>query len=249
MSADHDQIQESLAAFLVGASDSDEADMVRAHLDGCSSCQELARRLQASIDAMPLAVDAASPPGRLRERILREAAAARQSVSRKPQRTGVLRLPRSAQRPGWGRLARVRTAVAATALIAFALGTGIGLGVGRTLSPPQPAPGVAQFSLTGSGSMAGAQGRVYELKSQGLTLIQFSGLPHPDQGHVYELWLIPASGPPAPAGVFVPDSEGGQVIVVPRTVEGFKQIAVTQEVGPNGVSAPTQQPQLAGTVS
>lgn len=247
MSAEHDQLESSLAAFLLGATDAEEAELVRAHLEGCASCQELAKRLERSIAALPLAVDATPPPARLRERILAEAAASRRPSVERPQRTQVLRLPRPAPRSGWR--VGLRTAVAAAAIIAFALGAGIGLGVGRSLAPqPQPAPTVAQFSMTGSGSMSSAHGSVYELKSEGLTLIQFSGLPQPGQGHVYELWLIPSHGQPAPAGVFTPDPDGSRFVVVARSLQGFNQVAVTEEVGPNGVSAPTQQPQLGGVV-
>ena len=97
--------------------------------------------------------------------------------------------------------------------------------------------------------MAGAQGRVYELRQQGLTLVQFTGLPRPGPGRIFELWLISKDGHPDPGGVFVPDSGGGQVIVLARSLSGLNALAVTEEVGPNGTQAPTQQPQLVGSVA
>lgn len=249
MSAEHDEIQDSLAAFLFGASDADEAEMVRTHLEGCASCQVVARRLQRAIDAMPLGSETVQPPVRLRERILSAAGVSRQSTRSRPQRARILRIPgRAPRRPSVATL-RLGAAVGAAAILAFALGAGFGFGVGRSVAPQeQPAQTVAQFTLTGTGSMRGAQGHAYAIQPRGLTLVQFSGLPEPGQGHVYEMWLLPANGQPVPAGVFVPDTSGSQVVVVTHMLDGFKQLAVTLEVGPDGVAAPTQQPQLVGAI-
>jgi anti-sigma-K factor RskA len=96
--------------------------------------------------------------------------------------------------------------------------------------------------------MAGASGRAFELKQQGLTLVEFSNLPELEAGKVYELWLIPHQGQPAPSGVFKPDPAGNHVVVLARNLQGVAALAVTVEVAPNGTSAPTQQPELVGRV-
>src|SRR5436309_2923401 len=83
---------------------------------------------------------------------------------------------------------------------------------------------------------------------QGLTLVEFSGMPALEAGKVYELWLIPQQGDPVPAAVFKPDAEGSHVVVLARNLRGVKALAVTAEAGPNGTTAPTEQPQLVGTV-
>ncbi|HEV2414181.1 MAG TPA: anti-sigma factor [Candidatus Dormibacteraeota bacterium] len=248
MNPEHDEIESSVAAFVLGALDGDEAEIVRLHLEGCDSCRALARRLSRAVDALPLAVGEVAPPAGLRQQILDAAASSRAPASPTlPKRTKVLKLPR--RRPGRPRLlAGFGGMAAAAALVAFALGAGLGLGIGRSLVPaPAPEP-VAQYSMTGSGAMAGAAGHVYVLRQEGLTLIQFTGLAQPADGKIYELWLIPNQGQPVPAGVFTPDPEGGHVAVLARTLNGLKALAVTEEAGPSGVSAPTQQPQLVGGV-
>src|SRR5207245_11512150 len=133
------------------------------------------------------------------------------------------------------------------AFVAVAVGAGLGLGVGRSLAP-QPARrcGVTQYTLSGSGAMSGAQGRVYELKQQRFTLVEFSNLPELEAGKVYELWLIPSQGQPAPAGVFKPDPSGSHVVVLARNLQGLTALAVTAEAGPNGTSAPSPPPELVG---
>jgi len=249
MIADHDDIETSLPAFLMGTAEPDEAEKVRAHLEGCSSCREFAQRMQRALGSLPLAVEPASPPARLRERILAAASAPPSVASSPPKAKRVFRLPQP--RGGrWLRPApRFRAAVAAAAMVAFVLGGGLGLGLGRVMTPTPPkTAAVAQYSLSGTGAMAGAQGRVYELRQEGLTLVQFTGLPRLGPGRIFELWLISKDGHPAPGAVFVPDSEGGHVLVLARSLSGLNALAVTEEVGPNGTQAPTQQPQLLGSV-
>ncbi len=245
---DHEELQDLLAAFALGAVDPDEEEMVRAHLAGCATCTEIARRLLQAVGAVPLAVEPATPPARLREQILTAAAAARRAERPTPQRARVLRL-RPPRARIWPPGAGLRARVAAAALVAFALGAGLGLGIGRSVAPQSgPASNVAQYSLLGSGNMSGAQGRVFELKQQGLTLVEFSNLPGLEAGKVYELWLIPRTGQPTPAGVFKPDPGGSHVVVLAQSLQGLKALAVTAEAGPNGTAAPTQQPELIGTI-
>jgi len=245
---DHEEIQDLLAAYVLGATDPEEDEVVRAHLDGCSTCTSTVHRLQRALCAIPLAAETVPPPPRLRQQILEMAAASRQSELPGRRKERVLRLqPRRV--PIWRQGAGWRAAATAVAIVAFALGAGLGLGIGRSIAPQQPpASTVAQYSLSGSGTMAGAQGRVFELKQQGLTLVEFSNLPELEAGKVYELWLIPHNGQPAPAGVFRPDPGGSHVVVLARSLTGLTALAVTAEVGPNGTAAPSQQPELVGTV-
>jgi anti-sigma-K factor RskA len=246
---DHEEIEELLAAFVLGATDPEEDDLVRAHLEGCSTCTSTVRRLRETLSAVPLATETAQPPPRLREQILSAAGVSRQPEPAALRKARVLslrppRIPIRPARAGWG------AAVAAAAIVAFALGAGLGLGVGRVLAPqPAPVSAVAQYSLNGSGAMAGAQGRVFELEPQGLTLVEFSNLPALDAGKVYELWLIPAAGQPIPGAVFKPDPSGGYVVLLARNLNGLTALAVTAEAGPNGASAPSQQPELVGKVA
>jgi anti-sigma-K factor RskA len=246
---DHEEIEDLLAAFALGAIEPEEAELVRAHLEGCASCTATVQRLRRAAGALPLAVEPAAPPSRLRDQILAAAAASRPSERAAAPRTPALRL--RAPRPripavatGW------RVGVAFAAIVAFALGAGLGLGIGRSIATPTaPASNVVQYSLTGSGTMAGAQGRVFELKQQGLTLVDFSNLPDLEPGKVYELWLIPKQGQPLAAGVFKPDPGGSHVVVLARSLQGLAALAVTTEAGPSGASAPSQQPQLVGNLA
>ena len=67
---DHEEIEELLAAFALGATDPEEDALVRAHLEGCATCTSTVQRLRRALGAVPLAADTVSPPQRLRQQIL-----------------------------------------------------------------------------------------------------------------------------------------------------------------------------------
>jgi anti-sigma-K factor RskA len=247
---DHEEMESSVAALVLGGLEDDEVDSVRLHVEGCASCQRAAARMRRAAAALPLEVEEVSPPPRLRERIFVAAAAARTSTI--PSAPARKRAPAPVGR--WKPAATIPFsrlfgfAVAATVLLALLIGLVAGDMLGRRSVPPAPAQ-VARFSLVGHGPLAAARGTVIDLKTDGVALVDFHGLPPLDKGKVYELWLIMPGGHPDSAAVFVPDSNGGKVVLVNLPLKGYAQMAVTAENGPDGAIAPTQQPQLYGTLA
>ncbi len=248
--SDHEELESSVAAWVLGALDPDEAETVRAHVEGCATCREVADRLRRVVGALPLAVEEVVPPPRLRERVLAAAAASRRAsgpavaVRQAPAR---LKVPSASPMARFGRSVPVY-AVAAVAVVTLL--AGILVGEVAFHSPQQPAPSqVARFTMAGHQDMSGAQASVIDLKSDGLALVNFRGLPQPGNGRVYEVWIIPKGGNPESVAVFVPDSNGGKVVLVNRSLAGYAVMAVTNEPGPDGSPAPTQQPQLYGNVA
>ena len=238
----HEDLEAIVAPWVLDALDPAEAEDVRAHVEGCASCRELARRLRRVVGALPLAVDEVSPPARLRDRVLAAAAAS-------PRASAPVAKP--VRRPTPPRIAppRIRMptyALAAVAVVALLIGVLIGQ---VTLHSPQSGQQVARFMLTGHQDMSAASATVVDLRSDGVALVDFRGLPSPGATRVYEVWLVPSKGNPVPAAVFVPDSNGAKVVLVNRSLSGYSVMAVTNEPGPDGSSAPTQQPQLYGTVA
>jgi anti-sigma-K factor RskA len=173
-------------------------------------------------DALALSARPVEPAPELRSRIL--AAAVR--------RPTLTRLP----------LAAV-AAVAVVALLAGAL-------IGTTLRAPNPPPAaqVTYFTLAGHGIYSNVHGDATYVKGQ-LAVVQFADLPGLQPSQVYELWLITPGQRADPAGVFTPDHNGDAQVVVKRSLAAYAVIAVTVEQGPDGVSSPTQQPVISGTIS
>src|SRR6266568_687378 len=230
--SDHEELESSVAAWVLGALDAEESERMRVHVEGCASCSQAAVRLRRAAAALPLEVDEITPPARLRERVLVAAAAARSSTlpSAPARKKEVVVSPR------WKPVATIQVGLAAGAL------------VGRN-SVTQAPPQVARFTLVGHGPLAGARGTVIDLKNDAVTLVDFKGLPALAKGKVYEVWLISPGGRTEAAAVFVPDSNGAKVVLVNMPLVGFAQMAVTTEDGPDGAAAPTQPPQLYGPLA
>jgi anti-sigma-K factor RskA len=248
--SEHEEFEASVAAWVLGALDADEAEELRIHIEGCTSCRQAASRIRRAVGALPLAVEEVTPPARLRERVLAAAAASRgagvaPAVAKRRQPPRPARnVPPAAARRGW------IPAYAAAAAVVVALLIGIAGGdlLGRSSVPPAPSS-VARFTVVGHQELAGAKATVIDLKSDGLALVDFTGLPPVASGKVYEVWLITAGGSADPAAVFVPDSNGGKVVLVNHSLSGYSQMAITREAGPDGTKAPTEQPQMYGTLA
>jgi anti-sigma-K factor RskA len=248
--SEHEELESSVAAWVLGAMEADEVEMMHTHIEGCAICRETAARLGRTVAALPLDVEDVEPPARLRERILTAAAASRDATEaparppapiKKPRRTPKPRVISTAPRG----LMPVYTAAAAV-LFALLIGVVAGDLIGRGAPAP---PSVARSVLAGHDGLAAAKATVINLRSDGVALVDFSGLPQLDSGKVYEVWLITASGRADPAGVFVPDSNGSKVVLIGQPIAGYTEMAVTSEVGPAGTLAPTQQPELYGNLA
>ena len=234
---------------MLGALEPEEAAAIGSHVEACPICREVASRLRRVVGALPLAVEGVAPPARLRGGVLAAAAASRERAVA-PATARIARpraaLPRVSILAAVGRRMPIY-ALAAVALVALLIGVLVGQIAFRG-AQPAPSSQVARFTLVGHDGMSGAQAAVVDLKTDGVALVDFRGLPPAGANRVYELWLIPARGNPVPAAVFVPDSNGAKVVLVNRSLSGYTTMAVTNEPGPDGSHAPTQPPQLYGSV-
>jgi Anti-sigma-K factor rskA len=104
------------------------------------------------------------------------------------------------------------------------------------------------MEVVGHQELAGAKATVIDLKSDGVALVDLTGLPPVQSGKVYENWLITAGGRADPAAVFVPDSNGSKVVLVNQSLSGYSLKAITREAGPYGTKQPTEQPQMSGSL-
>src|SRR5258708_2515119 len=78
--SDHEELEGTVAAWVLGALDADEAESMRVHVEGCATCRQAAARFRRAADSLPLEVEEVVPPARLRERVLIAASAARAST-------------------------------------------------------------------------------------------------------------------------------------------------------------------------
>ena len=89
-----------------------------------------------------------------------------------------------------------------------------------------------------------AHGRVFVNKAGGFVFVG-SDLPQIASDKTFELWLVPAKGAPAPAGLFRANAAGDFVHVSETAVDGSRVAAVAVTVEPGaGSPAPTTKPIL-----
>jgi len=110
----------------------------------------------------------------------------------------------------------------------------------------RPETAVVSF---GQGRPRIPSGKVFVNPSQGVVLVA-SDLPAPSAGKVYEMWLLPHRGMPAPAGLFEPamDETALHIHRGPVDISGTLAVAVTLESA-GGASQPTSQPVIVARLA
>jgi anti-sigma-K factor RskA len=241
----HDEVDDLIAAYSLGAVSDAEADMVRKHLPGCAECQETLLRMTEVVAVLPLSLEEVLPPPGLRERLL--ASAGVDPVMTSALGSDAPATPTQATTAA-GRLLFLRRVpawapVAAAAVLLVGL---FGWNLGLQTRKPAPAGG-ATVQATLVDSHHSGVGNVMYVKDQHTAFVSFHALSAPNPGKNYELWVIPAGGKPVPAGVFLPDTDGSKVLVVNRAINHGDTIAVTQEP-PGGVPQPTGAVEISGQI-
>lgn len=219
-----EELRQDYTAYALGVADEPERSEIAEHLARqCPNCVPGITSALATVTAMSGAVKAEEPPKRLRRRVLG-------SIEREGRRSGLgVYLP-------W----------AITAALSLALVL-IGIQGRRQIADTakleralsilnDPATRDVSFGETEKP----AKGRVFISPGKGVVFIGAS-LPRLGAGKTFELWVIPAKGNPAPAGVFESQPDQSAVFVRPGPVDNAAAIAVTVE--PEGGSPqPTTTP-------
>lgn len=219
-----EELRQDYTAYALGVADEPERSEIAEHLARqCPNCVPGITSALATVTAMSWAVKAEEPPKRLRRRVLG-------SIEREGRRSGLgVYLP-------W----------AITAALSLALVL-IGIQGRRQIADTakleralsilnDPATRDVSFGETEKP----AKGRVFISPGKGVVFIGAS-LPRLGAGKTFELWVIPAKGNPAPAGVFESQPDQSAVFVRPGPVDNAAAIAVTVE--PEGGSPqPTTTP-------
>jgi hypothetical protein len=249
---DHDRMEESVAAYVLDASDEAEREAVRTHIEGCPACRDLVARLTQVVDVLPLGSDVVRPPERLRDGILAAAAASPpgQTEPEAPPAARRPRPPRSegdgqpvATGAGWRRFRLPALTGAAAALAALGAMTVWNVSLQLQLNRPPE-----HYSMSGTGTAAGASAEVMAYRPQGPLVVVCAGLPPPAPGRVYELWVVDSAGRYRGANTFEPDPDGRATVVATRPVADARELVVTEEQAPRGADAPTEKPLLRGRV-
>jgi hypothetical protein len=217
------------APYVLGALQ--EPEPYREHLASCAACQAEVAELQPVVDMLPMAVPPAIAPEGLRRRLLATVRpeadllrAAGRGVDQPPKPKGRRGAPRGSAPAAW-----VAIALGLVVAGAIAFNVGSGSSTRERVTPAQIAPSIrgARASLRQSGGHAE---------------LVVSGMPQPQSGKVYEVWLGRGPGSVQPTdALFSVTSQGNGSVNVPGSLHGVKEVMVTSE--PFGGSArPTSTP-------
>jgi anti-sigma-K factor RskA len=266
--SEHERYAEDLALYALDALRGEDRARVTEHLAACAACRLELEQLRGDTALLALSTTGPRPPQRARQRLLdavaREARVA-DALSQIAQK-GDTRTP--AWRAGAGWWGWLGWAVAVIAVIPFALSlqrANVALRQQlvdassqaaknaremeelRKIAAPILEPEAQRVTLVALKTPPQPQGKVFYLRNRGLVLLA-NNLPALPAQKAYELWLIPASGDPVPAGVFKPDAHGSASVVNPPLPAGAeaKAFAITVE-NEAGATTPTMPIVMMGT--
>ncbi len=245
---EHQQYAEDLASYALDALPGDERAKLEQHLATCAACRLELEQLRGDTALLAMSAAGPRPPQRARQRLLDAVAReARPVAAAKTESRGAW----------WGWLGWAAT----TAVIVFTLSlwkenSSLKATLGsarsqadesarqldelRKIAAPIIAPEAQRITLVAGKTPPQPQGKAFYLRGRSSLVFLASNMPALPPQKAYELWLIPASGAPIPAGVFKPDSHGSASVVNPPLPAGAeaKAFAITVE-NESGSATPT----------
>jgi hypothetical protein len=236
-----EELRDSYELYALGLVAGEEKVEMDAHLSrGCENCKKALGEALA-INALLLSLPAeGAPPARLKRRLLASIGVQRASWGWVPALAGVLMLAVAVwlgfeERQRESELAAARQLIRQVSdqrdrmLQAFAF-----------LNQPE-----TQQVGFGKGQPAPPRGNVFVNPRSGV-LLMASNLPPLTAGKTYEMWVIPKSGAPRPAGLFQSTEAGTafHILSGPVDVATLGAVAVTVEPE-SGSPAPTSTPIIA----
>ncbi|MHA7178521.1 anti-sigma factor [Arthrobacter sp. MDB2-24] len=251
--------------FALDAISADERRVLEAFLEDADPAisATFADRVRTDREAITsaFAVDQIEPPADLFERIVAQLPAiadsdAGQSLPLRPQSPGTADPSGPAEAAGQDELAQRRSAraslssragrwiVAAAAAAVLAVG---GVTIAQNLQQTTVEQEVLQASDVRTQQLTLAAGGVADLAVSGeknAAVVTLSGVPAPAEGHVYQMWRIPADGTaPVSVGTMSGEDVAGTKVTELTDISGYTAIAITVE--PEGGSAAPTLPIVA----
>jgi hypothetical protein len=247
---EHEQYADDLALYALDALHGEDRVRLDAHLAACSACRLELEQLRGDAALLALSTTGPHPPQRARKRLL-------DAIAKDQESCGPKIVPTTPRRSWWGVLGWAATA----AVIVFALSlwkenaalksslsaansesarNARELEDLRRIAAPIIAPEAQHITLVSTKTPPQPQGKAFYLRNRNSLVFLANNMPSLPPQKAYELWLIPTTGAPIPAGLFKPDAHGSASIVNPPLPAGVaaKSFAITVE-NESGSPVPT----------
>lgn len=247
----HDEIQEMLPAYALGALEGDDAARTEAHLTTCDTCPSVLEQYRSVAVALAASPPSARPPRDLKARTMQRVLAAEKP--RTPARAAARTiLPKSRS---WFVPALVGAALV-FALAALGMDVWQNLELGRQIQSQRDMMTVLAYEqgtaqvVRGTSQAPDSVGRLYLDTDSTVAALVTVNMPPLPGNRVYQVWLTSADGHKASGGVFQIDAEGNGLLLVraPQRLNNYVQVGVTAEPA-GGSSAPTAEPVLLARFS
>jgi len=230
------ELHELSAGYALDALDPEEREAFERHLAGCPECQEEVASFWEVAGALAVAADGPAPSQELRDRILADARAEKQTVVSLDSRR---------------RFSPVLAAVTAVTAVAAAVAIGLGIyavslsndlnSTRSALTAQENAAALLADSSATSVALQSGTGRLV-VGNDGEAVLVLDDLPPAPAGKTYQAWIVDDQMPVS-AGTFV--SSGDRAVVpIPQAVPNGAVVAVTIEES-GGASSPTLPPLAA----
>lgn len=238
----HEQFVEDLALYALDELTGSDRQQMEEHLQTCAACRRELYAMRSDLSLLGLSATGPQPPARSKERLMRAVAAEPRGVS----------APEPAPPPKRSLWAILVPVLAALGMFFITINLWRGnislkdqiaeLGNRNQDQTAQlermnqelrllTAPDAVHVSLNPAKSPRQPNGTAIFSPSQKRMMFVASNLAPVPEGKAYELWIIPASGAPLPAGVFKPDDHGNAILIDHKMPEGVvaKAFAITVE--------------------
>jgi len=244
----HEQFAEDLALYALDSLQGDGLAALKTHLAECASCRRELEQLRGDMALMALSAAGPKPPQRARQRLM-------DMLAREPRKLEAVRRPLWAVAGGICAAALAVIAVLLwrdnSALIqegrkeisewrSLASQQELELAQARRVVETLTASSAVHYTLVSAKRPPQPQGKAIYVRDRASLIFLASNLPKLPPLKAYELWLIPTSGAPIPAGVFKPDAHGSATVLNPPLPAGVEAKAFAMTIEPEqGSSTPT----------
>lgn len=241
----HPYRDEDFDLYALGVLEGDERSAIESHIASCSACAAKLAEARGRIALLSLSAPPREPSLAVRQRLLDQIRAER-APSRESASARIERPPAR-----WWNFVWAAAATALAILTVFLWVTNdqlhrqldqqeaaarqqiAAMQRARAIANLLVSPQTVTVNLSPKAPNATEPGRVLYNANQG-GLIYVGTLPQLAAGKSYELWVIPQTGNPIPAGVFAPQPDGEANVVLPKIPAGVSAKAFAVTVEPAG---------------
>ena len=241
----HEQFADDLALYAMNALQGDERLALEKHLSECASCHRELEQLRGDTALLAFTTGGPRPPQRSKQRLM-------DAIAKEPRAKEEAHVA-----PWWSAM---RWVMAAALILMGALLSRqnnqlneqiaalrkqsvlqeAALVRAKEVVTTLTAPDAQVVAVVKTNTPPQPQGKAIYVRDRSSLIFIANNMPVPPPQKAYELWLIPKTGAPIPAGVFKPDAHGSATVINPPLPAGTeaKAFAITVE-SEEGSATPT----------